>query len=103
MIQWFLVATVAMSSLHGMAVAMVMKRLDNVVKYHLSATCCVLNSLLSALFFPDQFSFTTVHALSLGLLFAAIYLYERKKFELPEVFRCACTAVAVRTRLTAIL
>ncbi|XP_077497207.1 CMP-sialic acid transporter-like isoform X3 [Amblyomma americanum] len=85
----FLVATMVFSAAYGLCVAFVMARLDNIIKYHLSATSSVLNTLASALLFPDKFSITPAYVVSLGLLLLAIYLYERKTFTAPQCLRAA--------------
>ncbi|XP_077546806.1 CMP-sialic acid transporter-like [Haemaphysalis longicornis] len=80
----FLVATVVSSGVHGLCVALVVARLDNIVKYHLSATSSLLNSVASAVLFPDAFSVTPAFAASLATLMAAIFLYERRSFAPPQ-------------------
>lgn len=83
-IQGLLLATIALATVQGITIAVVVRRLDNIIKYHLSATCGVLNSVLSALLFPDKFRFTASYVVSLAILFTAIYLYEKKSFVLPD-------------------
>ncbi|KAH7975430.1 hypothetical protein HPB52_001734 [Rhipicephalus sanguineus] len=80
----FLVATIVLSAAYGLCVALVVTRLDNVVKYHMSATSSVLNTFASAALFPDQFRITPAYAISLFVLMVAIYLYEKKSFALPD-------------------
>ncbi|KAG0411553.1 hypothetical protein HPB47_011332 [Ixodes persulcatus] len=80
-----LLATIALATVQGITIAVVVRRLDNIIKYHLSATCSVLNSVLSAFLFPDKFRFTTSYIVSLFFLFTAIYLYEKKSFVLPDM------------------
>lgn len=80
----FLVATVVFSAAYGLCVAIVVMRLDNVVKYHLSATSSVLNTFASAVLFPDNFRVTSAYVVSLAVLLVAIYLYEKKSFVLPD-------------------
>ncbi|XP_077546804.1 uncharacterized protein LOC144159285 [Haemaphysalis longicornis] len=80
----FLVATVVSSGVHGLCVALVVARLDNIVKYHLSATSSLLNSVASAVLFPDAFSVTPAFAASLATLLVAIFLYERRSFAPPQ-------------------
>lgn len=84
-IQGLLLATIALATVQGITIAVVVRRLDNIIKYHLSATCSVLNSVLSAFLFPDKFRFTTSYIVSLFFLFTAIYLYEKKSFVLPDM------------------
>ncbi|XP_075525332.1 CMP-sialic acid transporter-like isoform X3 [Dermacentor variabilis] len=80
----FLVATVVFSAAYGLCVALVVTRLDNVVKYHLSATSSLLNTIASAALFPDQFRVTPAYVVSFVVLMVAIYLYEKKSFALPD-------------------
>lgn len=80
-----LVVTIFMGTVQGIATATVVKTLDNIVKYQLSASCNILSSIFSALLFPDKFHFTLSYIVSLCILLVAIYLYERKKFAFPTI------------------
>ncbi|KAL1470792.1 hypothetical protein MTO96_024051 [Rhipicephalus appendiculatus] len=83
-VPFFLVATIMLSAAYGLCAALVVTRLDNVVKYHLSATSSLLNMFASAALFPDQFRITPAYVVSLFVLVVAIYLYEKKRFVLPD-------------------
>ncbi|XP_064483445.1 uncharacterized protein LOC135396411 isoform X2 [Ornithodoros turicata] len=80
-----LAAIIVTATIHGIMTAVVVKSLDNIVKYQLSATCNVLNCIICASLFPDRFHFTSFYVLSFLILLLAIYLYERQKFELPKM------------------
>ncbi|KAL1470790.1 hypothetical protein MTO96_024049 [Rhipicephalus appendiculatus] len=92
----FLVATIVFSATNGLCVALVVTRLDNVVKYHVSATSSVLNTFASAALFPDQFRITPAYVISLFVLMVAIYLYEKKSFVLPDLLLRWCDDGAKR-------
>ncbi|KAH7976633.1 hypothetical protein HPB52_017049 [Rhipicephalus sanguineus] len=82
-VPFFLVATIVFSAAYGLCATLVVARLDNVVKYHLSATSSLLNMFALAALFPDQFRITLAYVVLLFLLMVAIYLYE-KMFVLPH-------------------
>ncbi|OQR79769.1 UDP-galactose translocator 1-like [Tropilaelaps mercedesae] len=75
-----LILTLVSSAIHGIGIALLVKRFDNVVKYHLGCMVHLLNSGLNHLLFPDKFSLTPHFGLSLLLVFYAIYMYENKTF-----------------------
>ena len=79
-VQMFLVLGLLFSSLGGLVVAAILKKLDNVVKEYSTATANIFTAVLSALLFPDKFRITVFILLAMGLLFAGIYLYEKKSF-----------------------
>ena len=68
------------SSVGGLVVAAILKKLDNVVKEYSSATANIFTALISAVLFPDKFQITVFILLAMGLLFTGIYLYEKKSF-----------------------
>ena len=77
-VKMFLVLGLLFSSLGGLVVAAILKKLDNVVKEYSSATANMFTAVLSALLFPDKFRITVFILLAMALLFAGIYLYEKK-------------------------
>ena len=83
-VQLFLVLGLTFSSIGGLVVAAILKRLDNVVKEYSSATANMFTAVLSALLFPDKFEITVFILLAMALLFTGIYLYEKKSFSRSE-------------------
>ena len=83
-VQVFLVLGLFFSSVGGLVVAAILKRLDNVVKEYSSATANMFTAVLSALLFPDKFEITVFILLAMALLFTGIYLYEKKSFSRSE-------------------
>ena len=83
----FLVLGLLFSSIGGLVVAAILKRLDNVVKEYSSATANIFTAVLSALLFPDKFEMTIFIVLAMLLLFIGIYLYEKKRFDSPRTNR----------------
>ena len=79
-VQVFLVLGLMFSSIGGLVVAAILKRLDNVVKEYSCATANMFTMVLSALLFPDKFEITVFIVLAVVLLFIGIYLYEKKTF-----------------------
>merc|ERR1712106_834738 len=78
-VQVLLVAALVFGSVGGLVVAAILKRLDNVVKEYSSATANMFTAVLCSFLFPEKFSFTIYIVFAMLLLFAGIYLYERKK------------------------
>ena len=79
-VQVFVVLGLVFSSIGGLVVAAILKKLDNVVKEYSSATANIFTALISAVLFPDKFQITLFILLAMGLLFTGIYLYEKKSF-----------------------
>ena len=79
-VQFFLVLGLLFSSVGGLVVADILKKLDNVVKDYSYSTANMFTAVISALLFPDKFQITVFILLAMGLLFMGIYLYEKKGF-----------------------
>ena len=69
------------SSVGGLVVVAILKKLDNVVKDYSSATANIFTAVTCAFLFPDKFQITVFILLAMGLLFTGIYLYEKKSFD----------------------
>ena len=80
-VQVFLILGLLFSSIGGLVVAAILKKLDNVVKEYSSATANMFTAVLSSLLFPDKFEMTIFILLAMALLFTGIYLYEKKSFK----------------------
>merc|ERR1740137_313824 len=74
-----LVVALVFGSVGGLVVAAILKKLDNVVKEYSSATANMFTAVFCSFLFPEKFSFTIYILFAMLLLFAGIYLYERKK------------------------
>lgn len=79
-VKLFLALGLLFSSVGGLVVAAILKKLDNVVKEYSSATANMFTAVISAILFPDKFKITWFIVLAMGLLFTGIFLYERKSF-----------------------
>ena len=79
-VQVFVVLGLLFSSVGGLVVAAILKKLDNVVKEYSSATANIFTALISVVLFPDKFQITVFILLAMGMLFTGIYLYEKKSF-----------------------
>ena len=79
-VQVFVVLGLLFSSVGGLVVAAILKKLDNVVKEYSYASANMFTALISAVLFPDKFQITVFILLAMGLLFTGIYLYEKKSF-----------------------
>ena len=80
-VKLFLGLGLLFSSVGGLVVAAILKKLDNVVKEYSSATANIITAVISAVLFPDKFQITVFILLAMGLLFTGIYLYEKKSFK----------------------
>ena len=74
-----LVMALVFSSIGGLVVAAILKRLDNIVKEYSGATANMVTALLCSILFPMKFTLTVFILVALVLLFLGIYLYENKK------------------------
>ena len=74
-----LVAALAFSSVGGLVVANILKKLDNIVKEYSGATANMVTALLCSFLFPEKFMFTIFIFIAIFLLFLGIFLYETKK------------------------
>ena len=79
-VRFFLVLGLLFSSVGGLVVADILKKLDNVVKDYSYSTANMFTAVISAILFPDKFQITVFILLAMGLLFTGIYLYEKKSF-----------------------
>jgi len=79
-----LVAALLFSGVGGLVVAMILKKLDNIVKEYSTAVGNIFIALLSSFLFPEKFQVTPYILISLLLLFIGIYLYEVKKLSCTE-------------------
>ena len=79
-VQVFVVLGLLFSSVGGLVVAAILKKLDNVVKDYSYATANMFTTVISAILFPDKFQITVFILLAMGLLFTGIYFYEKKSF-----------------------
>ncbi|XP_013784885.1 CMP-sialic acid transporter 1-like [Limulus polyphemus] len=81
-----LVLTVVTTAAQGITMAVVMRQLDNVVKFYTAALANIMTAIASACLFPDKFVLDITFIFSLLILIFAIYLYENKNFNLfcPE-------------------
>merc|ERR1712122_146275 len=82
-VQMFLVLGLLFSSVGGLVVAAILKKLDNVVKEYSSATANMFTAVLSALLFPDKFRITMFIVLAIALLLTGIFCYEKKSLKPP--------------------
>jgi len=74
----FLCLGLLFTSIGGLVVAAVLKKLDTVVKEYSSATANMFTAILSAILFPDKFILSRFMVLAMMILFLGIYCYERK-------------------------
>ena len=74
-----LMMALVFSSIGGLVVASILKKLDNIVKEYSGATANMVTALLCSFLFPEKFTFTLFIFVATVLLFLGIYLYENKK------------------------
>ena len=83
-VKLFLTLGLLFSSVGGLVVATILKKLDNVVKEYSSVTANMFTAVISAILFPDKFKITWYIVLAMTLLFTGIFFYERKSFNLKS-------------------
>jgi len=85
-VQLAVVGGMLSSSLGGMAVANVLRRLDNVVKEYSASVANIATAVLCSFLFPEAFQITKYVIISMFTLSAGISLYERGRPDnsLPE-------------------
>ena len=83
-VKLFLTLGLFFSSVGGLVVAAILKKLDNVVKEYSSVTANMFTAVISAILFPDKFKITWFIVLAMALLFTGIFFYERKSFNLKS-------------------
>ena len=74
-----MVLALVFSSMGGLVVASILKKLDNIVKEYTGATANMVTALLCSFLFPEKFRFTFFIFSAMILLFIGIFLYENKK------------------------
>lgn len=74
-----LIAAILFASLGGIAVASIVRKLDNIVKIYCAALANMFTAISCAFLFPNKFTLDLVFAVALIIMFVAIYLYEKKK------------------------
>ena len=74
-----LVMALVFSSVGGLVVAAILKRLGNIVKEYSVASANIVIALLCSFLFPEKFTFTVYILVALGLLLLVIYLYQNRK------------------------
>jgi len=79
-----MIVAVTFSSLGGIAVASILKYLDNIVKEYTGSVANIITAVVSSFLFPDKFKFTPYIVLSMGCLLSGIYLYEKKESNFYE-------------------
>ncbi|XP_022704626.1 UDP-galactose translocator 1-like isoform X2 [Varroa jacobsoni] len=72
--------SVALSAVHGIATSLVIKKLDNIVRFQLGALIYVFTAVLNKTFFPDKFSLSGWYILSVVLALYSMFIIERKSF-----------------------
>ena len=83
-VQVFVVLGLLFSSVGGLVVAAILKKLDNVVKEYSYCTANMFTAILSSFLFPDKFSITVFILFSMAFLFVGIFCYEKKTFR-PKI------------------
>lgn len=78
---WAIISMVILFSvLHGISTSFIIKKLDNIVRFHLSALVHILTALLNKALFPDKFQLSLYYVGSVILVIYSLLLLERKKF-----------------------
>ena len=88
---------VVLSCASGVAVAYIVKKLDNIVKLYTQALSNMLTSVACTIFFPDHFHVNLKFLACLLLMFLGISLYESKNLEFKALVTQAKQWVATAT------
>ena len=79
MVKLLLVAALSFSSLGGLIVASILKRLDNIVKEYSGAIANMMTALICSFLFPEKFSLNFFFLFAIVLLMLGVILYETQK------------------------
>jgi len=66
------------TSIGGLIVAAILRKLDNVVKEYTAAAANVFSSIVFTFLFPDKFSLSISIAITMIMLLMGIFCYEKK-------------------------
>lgn len=86
LIHLMLAGCIALSCASGVAVAYIVKKLDNIVKLYTQALSNMLTSVACTVFFPDHFHLNLPFLGCLFLMFIAIGLYESKNLDIKTAW-----------------
>ncbi|KAK2146008.1 hypothetical protein LSH36_640g01096 [Paralvinella palmiformis] len=75
-IHGLILATITFSVVGGIVVAIIIKKLDNIVKLYAQAVSGAITAMSCAILFPEVFQFDVMYIVSFTLTIVAIYLYE---------------------------
>ena len=78
---FLIVSSILLNCIGGVAVAAIVKRLDNIVKLYTQALSNMGTSIACTFLFPQSFTLNSVFVLCLLVIFLAIYFYEKKTLE----------------------
>ncbi|XP_013409202.1 CMP-sialic acid transporter 2 [Lingula anatina] len=81
MVLVFVISCVTLSVTSGLAVALIMKKMDNIVKIYCGALATLLTAVVSSIFFSARFQLDWTYAAGFVLVFTAIFLYEKKNVD----------------------
>ncbi len=77
-------ACIFLAGVGGICTAIILKRLDNIVKLYAQITSAIVTSIACMIIFPSEFQFDAVFVTSLILTVVAVVMYERSDiFGLP--------------------
>lgn len=91
-----LIMVVLLASLGGIAVATIVKKLDNIVKIYSAALANMFTAIACSILFPNKFTLSIPFGIALVLMFTAVFLYERKHIDfagsdkVKEIFENIC-------------
>ena len=91
-----------MSALTGVTVAIIVKRLDNIVKLYTQAITTMATSIACAFFFPEDFQLNLQFFGCLALMMLAISLYESKEIPAAALMDEVCRRMSIE-RLAALV
>lgn len=72
--------SVALAVAHGITTSLVIKKLDNIIRFQLGALIYVFTTILNKVLFPDKFHLSIWYIVSVLLVLYSMYIMERKSF-----------------------
>lgn len=83
---YFLLGTcILLTCSSGIVTAIIVKKLDNIVKIYTQGLTNMLTSVACTVFFPSDFHLNTLFTLCLALMVIAIFMYENQNINLKAV------------------
>ena len=74
------VLTVILTVINGICVSLVIKNLDNIVRFQVSTVTYILTAGANSFLFPEKFHLSIWYVISIVVIIFSVFLIEQKKF-----------------------